>query len=150
MVKTGLVPPEDEKCCPVTDASLSSEHLSSDGARAQNAAELIALLDAIFATRTRDAWGEVFAKEKDFWWAPVQSVDEVLADPQVAACGGLVPVPDGASTTPFPATPVDFSGTPWAPRAMAPALGQHTDEILAELGRSADAVAALRRDGVVA
>ena len=117
--------------------------------RAQNAPELIALLDGVFATRTRDEWAKVFAGEKDFWWAPVQTVDEVLADPQVAACGGLVDVPDGESTTPFPATPVDFSGTPWAPRSMAPALGEHTDEVLLELGRDADAVAALRRDGVV-
>jgi crotonobetainyl-CoA:carnitine CoA-transferase CaiB-like acyl-CoA transferase len=119
-------------------------------ARAQNAAQLIAELDAIFATRTRDEWARVFAAEEDFWWAPVQSVEEVLADPQVAACGGLVDVPDGASTTPFPATPVDFSGTPWAPRAMAPALGQHTDSVLAELGKGAAEIAALRRDRVVA
>jgi crotonobetainyl-CoA:carnitine CoA-transferase CaiB-like acyl-CoA transferase len=73
----------------------------------------------------------------------------VLADPQVRASGGLVEVPDGESTTTFPATPVDFSATPWAPRAMSPALGQHTDEVLAELGRSPEAIAALRRDRVV-
>jgi crotonobetainyl-CoA:carnitine CoA-transferase CaiB-like acyl-CoA transferase len=119
-------------------------------ARAQNAAQLIAELDAIFATRTRDEWARAFAVEEDFWWAPVQSVEEVLADPQVEACGGFVDVPDGASTTRFPATPVDFSGTPCAPRAMAPALGQHTDAVLAELGKGAAEIAALRRDGVVA
>jgi len=119
-------------------------------ARAQNAAELIASLDAIFATRTRDEWSRVFATEEDFWWAPVQSVEEVIADPQVGACGGIVDVPDGPSTTPFPATPVDFSGTPWRPRWMAPTLGQHTDEVLAELGRDAAAIDALRREGVVA
>ncbi len=118
-------------------------------ARAQNAAELIAMLDAIFATRTRDEWSEIFDAEEDFWWSPVQSVEEVLADPQVAASGGIVDVPDGTSTTPFPATPVDFAGTPWWPRWMAPGLGQHTDEVLAELGRDAAAIAALRRSGVV-
>ena len=118
-------------------------------ARAQNAAELIRELDAIFATRTRDEWSEVFAGEEDLWWAPVQSVEEVLADPQVTACGGIVGVPDGASTTPFPATPVDFSSTPWQPRWMAPELGQHTDEVLAELGRDTAAIAVLRRDRIV-
>jgi len=118
--------------------------------RARNAAALIGELDAIFATRTREQWAEVFETEPEFWWAPVQSVEEVLADPQVRAAGGLVEVPDGAGTATFPATPVDFSGTPWAPRAMSPALGQHTDEVLAELGRSPEAISALRRAGVVA
>jgi crotonobetainyl-CoA:carnitine CoA-transferase CaiB-like acyl-CoA transferase len=129
---------------------LDDPRFASLAARAQNATTLIAELDAIFATRTRDEWGRIFAAEEEFWWAPVQSVDEVLADPQVAACGGLVHVPDGGSTTTFPATPVDFSGTPWAPRWMAPALGQHTDEVLAELGKGTAAIAALRRDGIVA
>jgi crotonobetainyl-CoA:carnitine CoA-transferase CaiB-like acyl-CoA transferase len=31
------------------------------------------------------------------------------------------------------ATPADFHGTPWAPRSAAPELGQHTQEVLAEL-----------------
>jgi crotonobetainyl-CoA:carnitine CoA-transferase CaiB-like acyl-CoA transferase len=118
-------------------------------ARAKNAAELVALLDAIFAGRTREEWGETFEKEPDLWWAPVQSLDEVLADPQVRAAGGFVEVPDGAGTTLLPATPVDFAGTPAAPRAMAPAQGEHGDAILRELGRSDAEIAALRSRGVV-
>jgi crotonobetainyl-CoA:carnitine CoA-transferase CaiB-like acyl-CoA transferase len=118
--------------------------------RMANARELIALLDAIFATKTRAEWGEIFDAEPEMWWAPVQSLDEVLADPQVRAAGGLVDVPDGASTTTLPATPVDFHGMPSAPRSMAPEHGQHSDEVLAELGRSAEAIASLRDKGVVA
>lgn len=118
--------------------------------RAQNAEGLIAALDAIFATKTREEWGKIFDAEKDLWWAPVQSIDDVIADPQVSAAGGFVEVPDGASTTLLPATPVDFGGTPWAPRSMAPAHGEHTEEILAEIGRTGSDVAALRERGVVA
>ncbi|MBK7949010.1 MAG: CoA transferase [Deltaproteobacteria bacterium] len=118
--------------------------------RAMNAEGLIAQLDAIFATKTRAEWGAIFDAEKDLWWAPVQTVDEVLADPQAAAAGAFVEVPDGDSTTLLPATPVDFGGTPWAPRAMAPELGQHTDAILTELGRSAADIARLREAGIVA
>ncbi|HKA14452.1 MAG TPA: CoA transferase [Myxococcota bacterium] len=116
-------------------------------ARAQNAGVLIGELDRIFATRSRDDWGKIFDAERDLWWAPVQTVDEVMADPQVHAAGGFVDVPDGQSTTKLPATPVDFGGTPWAPRSMAPEHGQHTDEILAELGRTPVQIAALRASG---
>lgn len=118
--------------------------------RATNAATLIAELDAIFATKTRDEWGKIFDAEPDMWWAPVQNTDEVMADPQVHAGGGFVDVPDGPTTTKLPATPVDFGGTPWEPRAMAPAAGEHTDEVLSELGRDAAGIAALREKGVVA
>jgi crotonobetainyl-CoA:carnitine CoA-transferase CaiB-like acyl-CoA transferase len=117
--------------------------------RAANAKTLIALLDPIFASRTRDAWGAIFDAEQDLWWAPVQNLDEVLADPQVYASGGLVEVPDGAGTTLLPASPADFAGTPCAQRWMAPELGQHTDEVLAELGRDEEERARLRDEGVI-
>ena len=73
----------------------------------------------------------------------------MIADPQVAAAGGFCEVPDGPSTTLLPSSPVDFGGTPWAPRAMAPAHGEHTEEVLSELGRTAAEIAALRERGVV-
>ena len=102
-------------------------------ARAVNAIELIRELDAIFATKPLDEWAEVFAAEPDFFWSPINSMDDVLADEQFHAAGGIVYVPQGDSTTPMVATPADFHGTPWEQRSGAPALGQHTDEVLAEL-----------------
>lgn len=117
--------------------------------RARNAEGLIAEIDAIFATRTREEWGAVFDAEEDLWWAPVQTIGEVMADPQAHAAGGFVEVPDGEGTTLLPATPVDFDGTPWAPRSMAPEAGQHTDEVLAEIGRDPAAIEALRAKGVL-
>ena len=117
--------------------------------RSEHAGEIIAELDAIFATKTREQWTEIFDTEPDLWWSPVQSSEEVLADPQVLAAGGLVEVPDGDGTTLLPATPVDFEGTPWAPRAMAPAHGQHSDEILRGLGHSDEEIERLREQEVV-
>jgi crotonobetainyl-CoA:carnitine CoA-transferase CaiB-like acyl-CoA transferase len=128
---------------------IEDERFATLEGRAKNARELIAELDAIFATRTRDEWGEVFEAEEDLWWAPVQSVDDVVADPQVRFAGGFTEVPDGAGTTLLPSTPVDFADTPWQARSMAPAPGQHTDDVLHELGRSPEDIAALRQRGVV-
>ena len=119
------------------------------GGRAANAAELIGMLDEIFATRTREEWGRIFDEQEELWWAPVQTMEEVLADPQVQAAGSFVEVPDGPSTTLLPATPVDFAGTPWEPRCMAPEQGQHSHEVLHELGKSDEEIAALRERGVL-
>ncbi|MBV8860967.1 MAG: CoA transferase, partial [Mycobacterium sp.] len=54
-------------------------------------------------------------------------------DEQFHAAGGMVNVPDGSAAVAMVATPADFHGTPWAPRSVAPKLGEHTDEVLAEL-----------------
>ncbi|OBH40074.1 CaiB/BaiF CoA transferase family protein [Mycobacterium mantenii] len=102
-------------------------------ARAVNSTVLIAALDEIFATRPLDEWAEVFAGEPDFFWSPVNSLEDVVADEQFRAAGGIVDVPDGEAAVPMVATPADFHGTPWAPRSAAPELGQHTAEVLADL-----------------
>jgi len=119
---------------------LEDHAYSTPAGRFQNARELIGTLDAIFLTKSLPEWAEIFAEEPDFFWAPLNTLDDLLADEQFHASGGLVEVPDGSSGTTMVATPVDFHGTPWAPRSMAPELGQHTDEILAELAsrRAAD------------
>lgn len=128
---------------------LEDARFATTEARAQNAEELIALLDGIFASKTRDEWAKIFDATPEMWWAPVQTLEEVVADPQMHAAGAFVEVPDGPTTTTFPATPVDFSGTPWQARWMAPEPGQHTDEILRELGRSPQQIAELRGSGAV-
>ena len=128
---------------------IDDERFATASARRHHVRELIPALDAIFATHTRDEWGVALDRE-GMWWSPVQTPDEVLADPQVLAGGGFVEVPDGDSTATMINTPVDFVGTPAAPRARPPSLGQHTDELLGELGRDAAAIAALRASGAVA
>ncbi len=101
--------------------------------RAANARYLIGELDEIFATKSLDEWAKVFATEPDFFWSPINSIEDVLADEQFHDAGGVVYVPDGDSSVPMIATPADFHGTPWEPRSKAPKVGEHTEEILAEL-----------------
>jgi len=128
---------------------ITDEDFATADARRRNIDQIIPTLDALFAERTRDELAELFDRE-DVWWAPVQTTDEVLADPQVAAGGGFVEVPDNGSTVTMINSPVDFVGTPGAPTAMPPELGEHTDEVLAELGHDTAAIARLRAEGIVA
>jgi crotonobetainyl-CoA:carnitine CoA-transferase CaiB-like acyl-CoA transferase len=114
---------------------LADHRYATARGRAEHAGELIAELDAIFATKPLDEWAAVFAADPEFFWSPVNSLEDLVADPQFAAAGGIVDVPDGAATTTMVATPVDFLGTPNAPRWSAPELGAHTDEVLAEITR---------------
>jgi crotonobetainyl-CoA:carnitine CoA-transferase CaiB-like acyl-CoA transferase len=116
--------------------------------RWEHSAELVAELDAIFATKPLAEWSEIFAKE-DVWWAPVQAAHETLLDPQARAAGGIVDVPGEGAPVEMVATPVDFGGTPWSARTMPPEAGQHTEELLLELGYDWDRVIELKDAGVI-
>ncbi|MHB8467109.1 MAG: CaiB/BaiF CoA transferase family protein [Acidimicrobiales bacterium] len=128
---------------------LDDERFATRGGRARNARELIGLLDAVFATKTLAEWAAVFATEPDFFWAPINTVDDLLVDPQFLASGALVSVPDGRAGTTMLASPSDFSGTPWAPRGLAPTLGEHTRDVLSELGRTDAEIGRLVEGAVV-
>ena len=148
----GLEP--DRHWAPLTRAVgrpdwLEDERYATARGRRHNAAGLVVELDEIFATRSLDEWAEIFDAEPELFWAPIQSPDDLLADPQFAAAGGLVDVPDGVGTSTMVATPVDFSATAWAPQGMAPRLGEHSQEILRSLGRSDAEIAALLAAGSV-
>jgi crotonobetainyl-CoA:carnitine CoA-transferase CaiB-like acyl-CoA transferase len=112
----------------LTDARFATGRM-----RAANAVELIGELDEIFASKPLDDWAKVFAGEPDFFWSPINSIEDVVADDQFHAAGGVVYVPDGDAGAPMVATPADFHGTPWELRTAAPKLGEHTEDILAEL-----------------
>jgi crotonobetainyl-CoA:carnitine CoA-transferase CaiB-like acyl-CoA transferase len=94
--------------------------------------ELIAELDAVFATRSLDDWAQRF-DEHDVWWAPVQTLVDVIDDPQ-AQPGFVEMTPrDGEEPYRAVATPVDFDGYEMRPGPV-PRLGEHTADIRRELG----------------
>lgn len=116
------------------DDLIQDARFATPADRAENAAQLIPLLDAEFA---RLNFEELVARaddEPDFFWAPINSLDDLLADAQFLASGAVTEVPDRqGSTTSMVATPVDFSRTIATPTALAPELGEHSDAIRAEL-----------------
>lgn len=104
--------------------------------RKDNSPVLVAEFDKAFGALDFD---EIARRldEVDLVWAPVQTPAQVAADPQVAAAGALVDVEDGqGGFYRSPAAPARFPGADARVRPAAPSLGQHTREVLAEVGYS--------------
>jgi crotonobetainyl-CoA:carnitine CoA-transferase CaiB-like acyl-CoA transferase len=117
-------------------------------ARRVNGQACVAELDAVFAARTFAEWKELLA-DLDAPWAPVQSVREVIDDPQVAANGyvGEVSLDDGQAYR-LPTVPVQLDEQAPALR-RAPEHGEHTEAVLQELGYDWDRITELRDGGVI-
>src|SRR5215471_8276427 len=120
------------------------DHAARDGHRD----ECVAALDALFAGRTFAEWQDLL-RGLDVPWAPVQAVEELLADPQVAANGyvGEVPVEGGPGYR-LPSVPVQFDERP-PPLRVAPEHGEHTEAVLLELGYGWDEITALKDAAVI-
>ena len=101
------------------------ENFKNARARSINAGEFIAVLDEHFATQDYAYWTARF-DENDVWWAPLNSIADAVADPQVIASGAFVEMTPQPDEDPYRAvnSPVDFSDyTPtYGP---VPNLGQH-------------------------
>ena len=122
---------------------------ATNRARVESRAELIPLLNEITATRTTAEWiGQLEARAVPC--GPINGLAEVFADPQVQARGLAVTMPHPeAGEVPLVASPIRLSKTPVEYRRAPPLVGEHTDEILADLGVDAAGIAGLRGRGVV-
>ncbi|MYA20964.1 MAG: CoA transferase [Chloroflexi bacterium] len=116
--------------------------------RKRHAAELRARIEELIASADLAEWGRRL-DEAELVWAPVATLPEALADPQVEANGVLEEIEHpqaGAYRT--LAAPFRVSGAETAARGPAPAPGEHTSEVLAELGLDDDEIASLAASGV--
>jgi crotonobetainyl-CoA:carnitine CoA-transferase CaiB-like acyl-CoA transferase len=138
---------------PALAAAIGQPELASDPrfaqgrARRTHSAALVGALDAAFAQLT---YAEAAARldGADLVWAPVQTPAQCAADPQAEAAGCFVQTPNPAGGSfRAPAAPARFPGADDGPKGPAPALGQHTREVLAGVGYDAAAIEALMSAG---
>ncbi len=110
--------------------------------------EIIAELDAVFASKSFDEWAELLDRDNVFWGV-AQTDEEVLADPQTAALEMWGRPDDVPEQTPVLKSPVGFSATPASLRRPTPEAGQHTEEVLLEIGCSWERIAELKEQGAI-
>lgn len=129
------------------DLAQDAQLLQQSG-RFERHVELIARLDACFATRDRDDWRDRLDRA-GITFAVISTVQDLPDDAQLLASGVLVPFADGKGMT--VTSPFEMSGVNKVAPVRAPVrVGQHADAVLQDAGLSQDDIAQLRQQGVLA
>ena len=122
-----------QRLCPALNrADLTDDpRFAKNANRVENRKELIAILSGIFMTRTTADWVAAL-NQADVPCAPVQTIDQVFAAPQVLHRNMVVEVDHPtAGKLRLAGIPVKFSATPASVRLPPPLLGEHNDDVLA-------------------
>jgi crotonobetainyl-CoA:carnitine CoA-transferase CaiB-like acyl-CoA transferase len=115
--------------------------------REGHARELIQILDGIFATKDQAQWRAIL-DAAGLIFGVVADMDEIAGDAQMLASEALVPFADGSSLTVN--SPIWIRGQEKAKPRPAPAVGEHSDEVLRVAGFHETEIRALREEGVIA
>lgn len=125
---------------------------ASNTLRVHHRSDLIALMEALTRTRSTAQWVALL-EDKAVPCGPINTIADAFDDAQVKARGLRVALPrnagDGIAEITGVASPLRLSSNPPVLRHAPPALGQHTQEVLAELGLDASRIEQLRASGVV-
>ncbi|WP_353234510.1 CaiB/BaiF CoA-transferase family protein [Diaphorobacter ruginosibacter] len=134
----------------------ADERFATNAGRVENRAALLALMAPVMRTRATSEWVALF-EDKAVPCGPINTIADAFEDPQVKARGlrielprwGGAAAPDHVASIPGVANPIRMSATPVAYRNAPPALGQHTEEVLREMGLDDAAIARLKDKKVV-
>lgn len=129
--------------------TLGREDLIAHQRNEEKKEEIFSAFSDIFRTKTRDEWMHIL-QEKNVCTAPVNTLDEVLTDPQVLHRRMMLDIdsPAGGKVKQVGIS-VKLSETPGEIRSLAPLLGQHTEDVLTDLGYSMDRIAEMRDKKVI-
>jgi crotonobetainyl-CoA:carnitine CoA-transferase CaiB-like acyl-CoA transferase len=118
--------------------------------RRTNNKEFIQLLDSVFARQSRDEWVKIFREKAQFAWDVVNTVSEAALDPQVLANKYVTDFQHPVlGDVRVPGMPFALSKMETSPMTKAPELGEHTEEVLLELGYVWDDIAQLKDEGII-
>jgi len=126
---------------------LEDPRFTDKKARLKNAAPLVEILDPLFASQPLQYWKKVLDEARVIFGV-VQIAEEIINDPQMHLNGIFAPIKDpqiGARYTVN--SPVQVAGVDKVAPSRAPRLGEHSDEVLRELGFSSDEVSGLFATG---
>lgn len=150
-----LVFAEEEKNWPVFAKAVERADLLSDPrfadskSRHENSAALVAELDGVFRTQPLAHWKTVLDAAR-LPYGVVQILEEIIHDQQLYANRIVVPIEDGSATPKYTVdSPLTIDGSSKVAPRVAPRHGEHTEEVLSEIGFDAPAVEALKKSGAV-
>ena len=128
---------------------LTDPRFSDPAKLTANMPQLTAILDEVFAAQPMAHWQEVFSSVHVTFGA-VRGPQEVIEDPQLRANDIIVPLEGaGGKLTSTISSPIQLHGVAKVPARRGPNLGEHTEEILRDLGFDADGIEDLRASGAV-
>ncbi|MNQ07019.1 Succinyl-CoA:(R)-benzylsuccinate CoA-transferase subunit BbsF [compost metagenome] len=130
----------------------ADERFATNTLRVKHRGVLIPMMEELTRTRTTADWVALL-EDKAVPCGPINDIAQAFDDAQVQARGLAVTLPrdagDGIASITGVASPLRLTATPPVLRRAPPALGQHTQEVLAEMGVDASRFEALRAAGVV-
>lgn len=128
---------------------LTDDRFADPAKQAANSMQLTAILDQTFASQPMAHWHEVF-EQAHLTFGVVQPPSEVIKDPQLRANDIVVPLEGAGGNLEFTiSSPLQVHGVAKVPATRAPELGEHSEEILKQLGFSTSEIGGLHSSGAV-